>query len=183
MLQNVDMMLPVPVEPQQPRRRRLYELIIAGFEHLLSQQQGHACIDGRGAGYVVWVPCREQYQEVWNSGMGGEGAEEEEEEEEEDGSRPLVLYGGGYDGLFQVGTAAAKGWLLWYSHKPRKTWPNHSFWSETSHVAKTRRSKAQEKVHVYVEGLHDNNSNRRGALRHTRTMIAVAPYCKPKAEH
>lgn len=102
MLQNVEMVLPVSAEPKQPRRRRLYELIIAGFEHLLSQQQGHACIDGRGAGYVVWVPRREQYQKVWSGDMG----EEEAEEEEEDGSRPLVLYGGGYDGLFQVGTAA-----------------------------------------------------------------------------
>ncbi len=117
MSQQVEVVLPVSAEPQQPRRRRLYELIIAGFEHLLSQQQGHACIDGRGAGYVVWVPRREQYQEVWGGGM-----RREEEGEEEDGSRPLVLYGGGYDGLFQVGTAATNGlplfildyWVLHY---------------------------------------------------------------------
>lgn len=79
-----------------PRKRRLYELIVSGFEHLLSQQ-GHIRIDGQGAGYVVWVPRREQYRLQQLHAYDGDA----EGEEREDGS-PVVLYGGGYDGLFSV---------------------------------------------------------------------------------
>lgn len=81
-----------------PRRRRLYELIVGGFEHLLSQQ-GHTRIDGRGAGYVVWIPRREQYRHQQRQPQACDG--DAEGKERSDGS-PLVLYGGGYDGLFAV---------------------------------------------------------------------------------
>lgn len=87
-----------------PRRRRLYELILSGFEHLLSQQEGHTDIDCRGAGYVVWVPRKEQYQHQKQQQEEEEAWNDDAEQEEEDSSRckPLVLYGGGYTGLFNV---------------------------------------------------------------------------------
>lgn len=83
-----------------PRRCRLYELIISGFEHLLSQR-GSTRIDRRGSGYVVWIPRREQYGKQHQQRVCDGEAEGEEGEDE----NPLVLYGGGYDGLFSVRTA------------------------------------------------------------------------------
>ncbi|CAM9288777.1 unnamed protein product, partial [Laminaria digitata] len=104
-------------EPSK-RRRRLGEVIISGFDSLLRRSstsssssssgasQCRPAIDGRGAGYVVWVPRREQLQEE------GEGQGEEEgvwdgEEEEEGGCTPVVLYGGGHGGLFTGGLEQA----------------------------------------------------------------------------
>ena len=87
------------LQDASPRRRRLYELIINGFEHLLSQQ-GYTRIDVRGSGYVVWIPRREQYGKQHQRRIRDVEAEGEQGE---DGS-PLVLYGGGYDGLFSVRT-------------------------------------------------------------------------------
>ena len=107
------------------RRRRLGEAIIGGFDSLLRRSrsisnssgasQGRA-IDRRGAGYVVWVPRREQLRQeqqeevgggregVWDERVDGEEEEEEEEEEEQEsgGCTPVVLYGGGHGGLFTV---------------------------------------------------------------------------------
>lgn len=114
MAQSIGTAVSLPSELQQQQQhqqqhggsmqhRQLYNNIIRGFEHLLqrgsgcSEQQGNTDIDGRGAGYVVWMPRREQYQEhreVWD-GAGEQG-------EEGEGGNPLVLYGGGYDGLFKV---------------------------------------------------------------------------------
>ncbi|CAM9614537.1 unnamed protein product [Ectocarpus sp. 12 AP-2014] len=121
MAQSIGTAVSLPTELQQQqqqrqqhwrsmRHRQLYNNIIRGFEHLLqrgsgcSEQQGHTGIDGRGAGYVVWMPRREQYQEhreVWD-GAGEQGVEGE-------GGNPLVLYGGGYDGLFKGGLEQALG--------------------------------------------------------------------------
>lgn len=102
---SVGSVLSVSDETQQrhdasPRRRRLCELIVGGFEHLLSQQ-GRTRNDGRGAGYVVWIPRREQYKQQQRQQEQEQLCAGEGEEGEEDGS-PLVLYGGGYDGLFSV---------------------------------------------------------------------------------
>eukprot|EP00752_Nemacystus_decipiens_P013317 g11795.t2 len=66
-------------------------------------RKGYARIDGRGSGYVVWIPRREQY---WKQHQQRECDGESEEDEGEDGS-PLVLYGGGYDGLFSGGLEQA----------------------------------------------------------------------------
>ncbi|CAM9616069.1 unnamed protein product [Ectocarpus sp. 4 AP-2014] len=121
MAQSIGTAVSLPSELQQQqqqqqqhgrsmRRRQLYNNIIRGFEHLLqrgsgcSEQQGYTDIDGRGAGYVVWMPRREQYQEhrkVWD-GAGEQGLEGE-------GGNPLVLYGGGYDGLFKGGLEQVLG--------------------------------------------------------------------------
>ncbi|CAM9626039.1 unnamed protein product [Ectocarpus sp. 6 AP-2014] len=121
MAQSIGTAVSLPSELQQQqqhqqqhggsmRHRQLYNNIIRGFEHLLqrgsgcSEQQGHTDIDGRGAGYVVWMPRREQYQEhreVWDRAR--------EQGEEGEGGNPLVLYGGGYDGLFKGGLEQALG--------------------------------------------------------------------------
>lgn len=88
-------------------RARLYDVIIGGFECLLrrssreSQQHSGAGVDGRGAGYVVWVPRKGQYQhqqENWDVDSEQEGVD--------DASSPVVAYGGGYGGLFNVRAAA-----------------------------------------------------------------------------
>lgn len=98
-------------------------MIISGFDSLLRRSrsishssgalQGRAAIDRRGAGYVVWVPRREQLRQeqqggvregkegVWDEGVDGE-EEEEEKEDEGGGCTPVVLYGGGHGGLFTV---------------------------------------------------------------------------------
>lgn len=92
------------------RHRRLFEVIVRGFESLARRNHYHhywtdggaasarqsAAIDGRGAGYVVWVPRREQHlqqnPDSWN----------EETDDVAEGGRHVVLYGGGYEGLFAV---------------------------------------------------------------------------------
>lgn len=104
-------------EDGSPRRHRLLELILAGFEHLLSSlQEGQTGgIDGRGAGYVVWVPRKEQYehqkqqqqrrrqqQELWEQDDEEQEEEEDDDDDDGDGGKPLVLYGGGFTGLFNV---------------------------------------------------------------------------------
>lgn len=90
-------------------RARLYDIIIGGFEYLLkrssrdSQLRSGAGVDGRGAGYVVWVPRKEQYhqqQEDWDQDSEREGSG--------DASGPVVAYGGGYGGLFNVRASACR---------------------------------------------------------------------------
>lgn len=98
-----------------PRRRRLYELILAGFDHVLSQQEGHAGIDGREAGYVVWVPRNERYQNQSHHQQHQQQKQETwdddaDQEEEDDGCKPLVLYGGGCSGLFNVREQPIQAW-------------------------------------------------------------------------
>lgn len=90
-------------------RTRLYDLIIGGFEYLLQrssgdsqrQKQTNRTIDGRGAGYVVWVPSEEQFQQQWER-----WDEESEHGGSEEGCGPVVAYGGGYGGLFNVRATA-----------------------------------------------------------------------------
>lgn len=117
MTSGTDFSLSFPVQHYQDRyasrHRPLRDVIVHGFESLLHRKNvnsiigteigiepaGHqaAATDGRRAGYVVWAQrnrvqqLQENHDSVWS--VASEDSEE---------ATPLVVYGGGRDGLFTV---------------------------------------------------------------------------------